>query len=76
MRAITVALLAEVVNHSLCRLPRLIQKLEVRWIGDIGRRRARGINAERAPILPFWPVCGFDQAIERELITVVFIILS
>ena len=67
MRAITVGLLAEVINHSLCRLPRLIQQLQVRWIGDICRR-AGGIKAERAPILTFWPVCEFNKAIERELI--------
>ena len=73
MHAITIGLLAEVVNHSLCRLPRLIQKLQVRWIGDISWR-AGGINAERAPIPSFWPVCGFDQAIERELIAVVLFI--
>jgi len=69
----TVALRAEVFNHSLYRLPRLIQKLQVRWIGDIGRG-AGGINVERAPILSFWPVCGLDQAFERALIAVVLII--
>jgi hypothetical protein len=73
MHAITVALLAEVIKHFLCRLPRLIQQLQVCWKGDICRR-AGALNAERAPILSFWPVCGYDQAIERELIGVVFII--
>ena len=70
---ITVALLEEVINHFLCRLPRLIQQLQVCWIGDIGRR-AGGINAERAPVLTFRSVCWLHHATKRELITVCFII--
>ena len=58
----TVALRAEVINHSLYRLPRLIQKLQVRWIGDIGRG-ARGINAERASGLHLRTACGNEPSL-------------
>lgn len=41
---------AEIMNDSLCRLLRLVQYLQVSWIGDIGWR-TRCIDSECALVL-------------------------
>jgi hypothetical protein len=56
-------LIAEIVDDSFGRLPRLIQQFQISRIRDIGWC-AGGIDGERSPGLAFWPIGRLHKVVE------------
>ena len=60
------SLATEIFDHSLGRLPRLIQKFEISRIRNIDWC-AGSIDGERSPVLVFWPISRLHKIVKREL---------